>query len=210
MPPHPLSPRCVHLLAELSQQRSYADEAASLLPMVAEAARHNSSTTPQHRSFMETVLQAGDTCAHTHTHAHTHISIHTHTHTHRRVRVPWWGLPPVTVSLSSASCWAGSSWGGGWSSTTHSLYITIQFVWRKKAAELSLGWVYSSNLCNSQNCFGANLVYMYLVQFNTTINHLFTYKQKTCPFLCLPYPDSCNTFLLSYTLILYRLGSRSP
>ena len=140
---------------------------------------------------------------HTHTHTYTHTHVHTHTciHAHTRTQTCKSALVRAASSNCSASCWARSSCEGGWSSTKHSLYITIQFVWRKKAAELSLGWVYSSNLCSSQNCFGANLIYMYLVQFNTT------YKQKARPFIYVSHIQTATTpFFLSYTLILCRLG----
>lgn len=46
---------CVHLLAELSQQKPYTDKVSSLLPLVAESARHKHYS--QHYSYLETVFK---------------------------------------------------------------------------------------------------------------------------------------------------------
>ena len=47
--------RCIHLLAELSQQKSMADKVSSLLPAVAEPVRHRHYDR-QHLSLLETLL----------------------------------------------------------------------------------------------------------------------------------------------------------
>ena len=47
--------RCIHLLAELSQQKSMADKVSSLLPAVAETVRHRHYC--QHLSLLETLLR---------------------------------------------------------------------------------------------------------------------------------------------------------
>ena len=54
--------RCVHLVAELSQLKPYIDKVSSLLPLVAESARHKHYA--QHYSYLETVFKQVTTVLH--------------------------------------------------------------------------------------------------------------------------------------------------
>ena len=51
--------RCVHLVAELSQLKPYVDKISSLLPSIAESARHKHYA--QHYSYLETVFKQVNT-----------------------------------------------------------------------------------------------------------------------------------------------------